>query len=88
MGRINSNRIRKLKRLEASSIKSKQKKREIEKDINHAKKRQNEPVKKENSDMKEIKDDVDKQEGTHSETSEGNPIISSGKNKLFKICGL
>ncbi|RIA87374.1 Rrp15p-domain-containing protein [Glomus cerebriforme] len=79
MGRVNSN---KLKRLETNSIKSKQKKREIERDINHAKNRQNEPVRKENFDMKEIKN-IDKQEETLSETVSGNSsIISSDEDSM------
>jgi hypothetical protein len=82
MGRINSNRERKLKkRLESSSIKSKQKNREKDKIINHVKKRQNVPK---NSNAKEIKN-IDEQEEILSKTaSERSSIISSGRNNFLK----
>ncbi|RGB42846.1 Rrp15p-domain-containing protein [Rhizophagus diaphanus] len=77
MGRINSNRERKLKRLESNSIKSKQKKREKDKIIKHVKNRQN--VSK-NSDKKKVKN-VEKQEEILSKSeSERNSITSSDES--------
>ncbi|CAB4374359.1 unnamed protein product [Rhizophagus irregularis] len=78
MGRINSNRERKLKRLESNSIKSKQKKREKDKIIKHVKSRQN--VSK-NSDKKKVKN-VEKQEEEilSKSESEKNSITSSDES--------
>lgn len=80
MGRINSNRERKLKRLESNSIKNKQKKSEKDNIIKHVKNRQNVPK---NSDKKKVKP-VEKQEEILSKTESESSITSSGKNKFLK----
>jgi hypothetical protein len=70
---------RDLKRLET---RNKPKKSEIGKNLKNVKKRQNKPVKKENSDIKEIKN-VGKQEETLSDAaSERSSVINSGKDKF------
>ncbi|GBC08083.1 hypothetical protein RclHR1_00790033 [Rhizophagus clarus] len=76
MGRINSNRERKLKRLESSSIKNKQKKREKDKIINPVKNHQNVPKNSEKKNVNKQEEILSKMESE----SERSSMISSDED--------